>query len=144
MPITVLKDDAPDATPAKMSHQSVESVAQRQDAEREISAEVKSGESLHVFRLVPTAAPDDPNWDLAPSQGEITVVARSAADARVVAAAYELKFMTAPFVPGNDVSTMEASAFRNDRLYAVVETSVDCHGLPRGLFDSGPVVESDR
>lgn len=129
--------DTAKATLAVVSDHSVERVAQIGDAERELSADVGYGETLHVYRLVPTAGSDDPNWDLAPSQGEIKVVARTAGDARVVAAAYELKFMAAPFVPGNDVSTMEASAFRNDRLYTVVQTSMDCQGLPRGFFDEG-------
>ena len=126
--------DTSRATSALISDHSLESVAQIEDAERELSAEVGYGETLHVYRLVPTAASNDRNWDLAPSQGEIKVVARTAGDARVVAAAYELKFMAAPFVPGSDVSTIEASAFRNNRLYTVVETSGDCHGLPRGIF----------
>jgi len=36
-------------------------------------------ESLALYRLVPTARPDDSNWDRAPNRGEVVVRARSAA-----------------------------------------------------------------
>ncbi|MDE1152540.1 MAG: hypothetical protein PW788_08395 [Micavibrio sp.] len=133
-----------EAAQGKGSHQSLESKAQTLDAARELSAEVGNGETLHIYRLVPTAATDDPNWDLAPCQGEIKVVARTSGDARVVAAAYELHSMTAPFYPGNDVSTIEASAFRNERLYTVIQVSGDCHDLQRGIFNDAISLNTAR
>ena len=85
MPFIANSDGAPPAetNPGAVPHQSVESMAQRRDAERELSADVGYGTTLRIYRLVPTAAPGDPNWDLAPSEGEIKVVARTAGDARL-------------------------------------------------------------
>lgn len=41
-------------------------------------------EGLKIFRLVPTAASDDPNWQNSPSHGEVIVRALTAGDARIV------------------------------------------------------------
>lgn len=41
---------------------------------------------MHVYRLVPIAPPDDPNWDRAINRGEIVVLARSSGEARAIAA----------------------------------------------------------
>ena len=77
--------------------------------------------ALHIYRLVPAADRSDPRWDLAPYQGEVVVRARSAADARLVAAGAELDFPEADAMPGDGVKTDFASAFRDDKLYHVVE-----------------------
>ena len=46
-------------------------------------------DDLKLYRLVPAAAPDDPNWDLAPSHGVVVVAALTPGDARVVASEAE-------------------------------------------------------
>ena len=77
--------------------------------------------SLRIYRLVPAADRSDPRWDLAPCQGEVTVRARSPADARLVATGAEIDFPEAGAKPGDGVKTDFASAFRDDKLYHVVE-----------------------
>jgi len=74
-----------------------------------------------IYRLEPDAAPDDPNWDRAPSHGIVIVRADSPADARIVASYAETDFPEVGAKPGDDVSTRFASAFRDDKLYSVVE-----------------------
>jgi hypothetical protein len=78
-------------------------------------------EALKIFRLIPDAAETDPNWDLAQPAGEVVVRARSAADARILAAEAEVDFLDTSAKPGDGVSTTFASAFRDQRLYRVVE-----------------------
>lgn len=78
-------------------------------------------ESLKIFRLVPSAASDDPNWQNAPSHGEVIVRALTPGDARVVASEAELDFTEIEASPAEGNSTREASAFRSDKLYTVVE-----------------------
>ena len=77
--------------------------------------------ALRIYRLVPAADRSDPRWDLAPWQGEVTVRARSAADARLVAAQAEIDFPETGAKPGDGVKTDFASAFRDEKLYRVVE-----------------------
>jgi hypothetical protein len=74
-----------------------------------------------VFRLEPAAHPDDQNWDRAPNHGTVVVRADSPADARIVASEAEADFLERPTKPGDGVSTRFASAFRDDKLYAVFE-----------------------
>ena len=78
-------------------------------------------ETIRIYRLVPDAAETDPNWDLAEPAGEVVVRARSAADARIVAAEAEVNFLDTPAKPGDGVSTTFASAFRDNKLYRVIE-----------------------
>ncbi len=78
-------------------------------------------ESLKIFRLVPLAASDDPNWQNAPSHGEVIVRARTSGDARIVASEAELDFTEIDASPAEGNSTKEASAFRNEKLYSVIE-----------------------
>ena len=78
-------------------------------------------DDLKLYRLVPIAAPNDPNWDNAPSQGEVVVAALTAGDARIVAAEAELDFLDIDSSPAEDKSTKMASAFRNEKLYTVFE-----------------------
>lgn len=78
-------------------------------------------ERLKLYRLVPVAAPDDPNWLGAIAHGEVLVAARTAGDARIVAAEQELDFMDVDAAPAEDKSTSMASVFRNEKLYTVIE-----------------------
>ena len=77
--------------------------------------------AYRIFRLVPTATPDDPHWDRAPNHGVVVVRAASPADARIVASQAEDDFLESPAKPGDGVSTVFASAFRDDKLYSVEE-----------------------
>jgi hypothetical protein len=113
--------------------ESVESQAQMADA-RESSDDAVNGEALNIYRLIPSAAADDPNWQNAPSQGEVVVAARTTGDARIVAAGRELDFMEIDSAPAEDVTTANASAFRNERLYSVVEIEHGRYGLNRGVI----------
>lgn len=104
---------------------------------------------LGLYRLVPLAAADDPNWDKAPSHGEVLVRAHSPADARIVAAEAEGDFRTRDAKPGHGNSTAFASAFRDDKLYTVVEANEADEpgggerGVVKGDF-SFPVIKPDQ
>lgn len=74
-----------------------------------------------IFKLRPAAADYDPNWDRAPNQGEVVVRAHSPADARIVASEAEADFPECGAKPGDGVSTRFASAFRDEKLYEVLE-----------------------
>jgi hypothetical protein len=115
--------------------QSVEAQAQLRDAARESSTFVGRGETLGVYELVPIAAFNDPNWDIAPSRGKMLVAARTTGDARVVAAAFEGNFMNVRSMPGMSIATMGASAFRNEKLYTVIEIDRDRRDLDRGVME---------
>lgn len=83
---------------------------------------------LALYRLIPAALPDDPNWDRAPNRGEVVVRARTSGDARVVAAQAESEEGRA----GLFTTTVRASAFLDEKLYAVRDE-------PEGRFSaSGP------
>ncbi|MHC1551634.1 hypothetical protein [Phyllobacterium sp. K27] len=123
---------------------SVESQAQIADAEIRSSSRVGEGETLHVYKLVPTVSPDDPRWDNSPYQGEIGVAARSTGDARIVAAGRELDFMEVDAAPADDVTTFNASAFRDDKLYTVIEVETDRTDLRRGVIDGHVAVDNIR
>ncbi|MCO6187826.1 hypothetical protein [Rhizobium sp. L1K21] len=75
---------------------------------------------MQIYRLVPTAPYDDPNWELSAKQGEITVRAKSTGDARQVAVEAEHDFLGSDALPGEGVSTTGASAFRNEKLFTVI------------------------
>lgn len=128
--------DAPNnATTSNTFAQSVESQAQIADAARESSPDVGKNDALNIYRLVPVAAPDDPRWDNSPNQGEIVVAARTSGDARIVASARELDFMEVDAAPAEDVSTRNASAFRDDKLYTVIEISHGRRDVRRGILE---------
>lgn len=76
---------------------------------------------MRIYRLIPVAGPEDPNWSLSPCQGEVVVRAKSSGDARIVATAAEADFLDVDAKPGEGVSTAGASAFRNEKLYTVIE-----------------------
>ncbi|UXN62327.1 hypothetical protein [Phyllobacterium zundukense] len=84
-------------------------------------------EPLKIFRLLPIADEADPRWDNADNQGEVIVRARSAADARVVAAEAEDDFLDMDVAPADGDTTRTFSAFRDDKLYTVVEDTTDRH-----------------
>ncbi len=108
--------------------------APRQDREtqdRETVANYSDTEQLKLFRLIPVAAATDTNWDNAPNQGEVVVRARSSGDARVVAAEAELDYTEIDALPGDGNSTTSASAFRNEKLYTVVDET-DAAYSPNG------------
>ncbi|OLP57275.1 hypothetical protein BJF92_06410 [Rhizobium rhizosphaerae] len=81
---------------------------------------------LYLYRLVPTAAPDYPRWDNAPSHGEVLVRAHSPADARITAAEAELDFTEIDAKPAEGTDTRMASAFRDEKLYTVIEAGEEC------------------
>ena len=51
----------------------------------------------------------------------VVVRARSSGDARVVAAEAELDYMEIDALPGDGNSTTSSSAFRNEKLYTVID-----------------------
>lgn len=111
---------------------SAESQSQIADA---ASTNSVQGEVLNIYRLEPTAAPDDPMWQNKPGHGVVVVAARTAGDARIVAAGRELDFMEIDSAPADDVSTAYASAFRDEKLYTVVEIEHGRGDLERGVID---------
>jgi hypothetical protein len=125
-------------------YNSSESIAQKHDSQSVSSPEISVTRStvLSLYRLVPTAAPNDSNWDNAPSHGEVVVCAESAADARIVAAGRELDFMDIDAAPAEDVTTTNASAFRNERLYSVIAAGPAQAGMQRGVV--GGEVRTDN
>ncbi|MDM9623287.1 hypothetical protein A6U87_05950 [Rhizobium sp. AC44/96] len=113
---------------------SVESQAQISDAAVR-GANGPSQERLNVYRLEPIASDSDLRWDNAPSHGIVVVAARTAGDARIVAAARELDFMEIDAAPAEDVTTFNASAFRDDKLYTVIEIEHGRRDLSRGVVE---------
>ncbi|SCB61130.1 hypothetical protein GA0061105_11569 [Rhizobium aethiopicum] len=128
------KEEINNATSPTSFGKSVESQAQMQDAAAEASPDAGS-ETLNIYRLEPIAAPDDPRWDNAPNHGAVVVAARTPGDARIVAAARELDFMEVDAAPAEDVTTSNASAFRDDKLYTVIEIDRNRRDIRRGILD---------
>jgi hypothetical protein len=113
---------------------SVESKAQIADAKKTASATAE-GEELNVYRLVPIAPPNDARWRDAPAPQEIVVAARTAGDARIVAAGSELDFMEVEAVPAEDVTTRNASIFRDEKAYTVIAVEFGRRDLKRGVLE---------
>ena len=89
------------------------------------------GELMTIYRLLPSAPADDPGWDLALNHGEVVVHAHSTGEARAIAALEEASIRAHGLPP--TTTQVVASAFRNEKLYTVVEDD-------SGAFDdSGPV-----
>ncbi|WP_105422362.1 hypothetical protein [Neorhizobium sp. T25_27] len=120
---------------ASSSHfgRSLESGAQRMDAEK-IASATEEGEILNVYRLEPVAPPYDYRWDNAPPVGKVVVAARTAGDARIVAAGHEHDFLDVASLPGEDVTTRHASAFRDEKAYTVIEIQHAKAGLTRRVL----------
>lgn len=93
------------------------------------------GEVLNIYRLEPNAPSGEPGWENKPGHGVIIVAARTAGDARVVAAERELDFMEIDAAPADDVSTRHASAFRDEKLYTVVEIEHGRHNVERSVLE---------
>ncbi|WP_412050126.1 hypothetical protein ACK6D9_22030 [Hoeflea sp. Naph1] len=98
-----------------------------------VSPEQPDGD-LKIYRLEPSARPDDPRWDNAPNHGVVRVRALSAADARIVAAGAGIDFLDIDAKPGDGTTTDFASAFRDDKLYHVTLEEEDGVPGPRGLI----------
>jgi len=73
-----------------------------------------------IYKLVPSARPDDQNWDRAINQGEVVVRAVSSGDARIVAAYAEAAALSLK-APVEATTRVSASAFRDSKLYTVVD-----------------------
>jgi len=86
---------------------------------------------MTIYRLIPSAPADDPNWDLALNQGEVVVRANSSGEARAIAALEEASLRVEGIPP--TTTQVVASAFRDEKLYTVKEDT-------SGEFpDTGPV-----
>jgi hypothetical protein len=92
---------------------------------------------LKIYRLVPTAPADDPQWMDRPPQGEVVVRALTTGDARLVASEAELDFTDTDAKPAEGNSTEMASAFRSEKLYTVIEDDSGRYVAdgPRGVVD---------
>lgn len=105
-------------------------------------------ETLRIFRLLPVVDEADPRWGNADNQGEVTVRAYSAADARLVAAEAEDDFLEMNVAPADGNSTRMFSAFRDEKLYTVIEDITGVHSSegPRGVVAGNirPVILSTR
>ncbi len=143
MPIE--KDIHPDLTGGATSDttfgRSAESQSQIADA---ASTSTAKGEVLNIYRLEPTAAPSDPMWQNKPGHGIVVVAARTAGDARIVAAGRELDFMEIDAAPADDVSTVNASAFREEKLYTVIEIERERRDLERGVIEGNVRIDVIR
>ncbi|OWW04775.1 hypothetical protein ATY81_02010 [Rhizobium sp. R72] len=127
-------EDPNNATSGTTFGRSVESQGQRHDAAA-AAFEGSEGELLNIYRLEPLAAPDDPRWGNATNHGIVVVAARTAGDARIVAATRELDFMEVDAAPAEDVTTSNASAFRDDKLYSVVEIDRGRRDVKRSVLE---------
>ncbi|MBB2682916.1 UNVERIFIED_ORG: hypothetical protein GGE53_000902 [Rhizobium etli] len=137
------KEEINNATSPTTFGKSVESQAQMQDAATEASTDA-GDELLNIYRLEPIAAPDDPRWDNSPGHGIVVVAARTPGDARIVAAARELDFMEVDAAPAEDVTTANASAFRDDKLYTVIEIDRNRRDVKRGIVEGTVSVDTIR
>ncbi|NKL97155.1 hypothetical protein [Rhizobium leguminosarum] len=137
------KEEINNATSPTTFGKSVESQAQIADAGAQASPDA-GGEMLNIYRLEPIAESDDPRWDNAPNHGVIVVAARTPGDARIVAAARELDFMEVDAAPAEDVTTVNASAFRDDKLYTVIEIDRNRRDIKRGILDGTVSVDTIR
>ena len=72
------------------------------------------------------------------------VAARTSGDARIVAAGRELDFMEVDAAPADDVTTFNASAFRDDKLYTVIEIESGRTDLTRGVIVGDISVDNIR
>ena len=124
-------DDGENAIDTRFG-KSVESQAQIRDSS--IVAE-RSGEPLNIYRLEPTASPDDPRWQDFQPNGPVTVAARTSGDARIVASGREVDFMEIDSAPAEDVTTAIASAFRDEKLYTVIEIEHGLTDVTRGVIE---------
>ncbi len=111
---------------------SAESQAQIKDA---ATAAPNIDEPLNIYRLEPTAKADNPRWENSPSHGIVVVAARTAGDARIVASSRELDFLEIDAAPAEGVTTEHASAFRDEKLYTVIEVEHGRKDVARGVLE---------
>jgi hypothetical protein len=135
-------DQVNNATNPNTFGRSVESKAQIDDAANRSSSSI--GESLNVYRLEPIAAARDLRWQNSPGHGVVVVAARTSGDARIVAASRELDFMEVDAAPAEDVSTLNASAFRDEKLYTVIQIDTNRNDLSRGVIEGHVSVDTIR
>jgi len=136
-------DDYNNATTRNTFGYSVESQAQIAAAANE-GAPAAGEEKLSIYRLEPIAAPNDPRWANSPGHGIVTVAARTSGDARIVAASRELDFMEVDAAPAEDVTTSNASAFRDEKLYTVIELDRGRTDIRRGVIEGRISVDTIR
>jgi len=136
-------DDHNNATTRNTFGSSVESQAQISDAAA-AGASGGEAEKLSIYRLEPIAAPGDPRWVNSPGHGVVMVAARTSGDARIVAASRELDFMEVDAAPAEDVTTFNASAFRDDKLYTVIEVERGRTDIARGVIKGEISVDTIR
>ncbi len=98
------------------------------------ASSTNSAEALNVYRLVPVAKENDPRWVKDAPQGVVLVAARTAGDARIVASESQPDFPSANALPAEDVTTRFASAFRDEKLYTVIEVETGRTDLTRGVI----------
>ncbi len=72
------------------------------------------------------------------------MAARTPGDARIMAASRELDFMEVDAAPAEGVTTANASAFRDDKLYTVIEIDRDRTDISRGILDGNISVDTIR
>ncbi|WP_338608750.1 hypothetical protein V6617_02040 [Pelagibacterium nitratireducens] len=73
---------------------------------------------MPIYRLFPLADPQSSNWDIAANRGEVLVRASNSGGARVIAASTEAA-MAQRRDENDDVFSIRASAFADDKLYGV-------------------------
>ena len=89
---------------------------------------------MAIFRLYPLAEPHASNWDIAHNHGELVVRAKTSGDARLVAAEVEAE-LAHRHDENDDIYSIRASAFTNEKLYGVqqiIDSGIDPEG-ERGL-----------
>jgi hypothetical protein len=106
-------------------------------------------DEMRIYRLVPVAAPDDPNWGRAFNHGELMVRAPSSGEARAIAAFAEARARGAEDPP-KVTTEVRASAFLDEKLYGLVEVMdgpMERDGPPgviAGSFDFPPDLLPDH
>lgn len=91
---------------------------------------------MPIYRLYPLAEPGASNWDIARNHGEVVVRAKTSGDARLVAAEAEVD-LARRHDENDDINSIRASAFTNEKLYGVQQISdggLDPQG-ERGLME---------
>jgi hypothetical protein len=137
-------NDKTTAAEVALTGRPLETRARQEDAALAALGDTGRTELLNVYRLQPIAEADDPRWQNSPFQGTVIVAARTAGDARIVAAGRELDYMEIDAKPAEDVTTAMASAFRSDKLYTVIEIDRDRSDLRRGVLKGDIAIDTIR
>lgn len=94
---------------------------------------------MPIYRLVPAAPINDPNWSRALNHGQVIVRAHSTGEARAIAALEEASIRYGGVPP--TTTQVVASAFRDEKLYTVIPDttgSLTIRGPPLSGGPSGP------